>query len=289
MTHRQIADLFCGTNFGYDRFGLQTCLDDIAALGLTHVELWGVAPHLDISAAGPRDIARIRSQLSDRGLAVHCLTPEQMVYPLNIASSDAALRGRSIRYMERGIAIAAELESPLFFLTSGWGLEDEDLDGAWKRSRDALHLITSAAKDAGVRCVLEGLQRWESNLVRSVDDIERMMGEVGEDRLAVALDTIAMAAAGDTIAGYFDRFDERVVHVHLIDGAPTGHLAWGDGTQPIDSWFRELLDRPYEGRVTFEIVSARYRSDPATAHRRSLARACEVMARWNSSNTQPSP
>src|SRR5699024_5938098 len=106
-----------------------------------------------------------------------------------------SIRDASIALMRRAADICAELEIPLLFLTSGRGFENESREEAWARSVDALGQITSYAADLGVTCVLEPLQRHESNLANNSSDLTRMLGEVGAPNLGVALDTVAMATA----------------------------------------------------------------------------------------------
>ena len=81
-----------GSNFAYQHLSLERFLDDMATLEREHLELWGVAPHLHIPALGLADVRKIRRLLLERGLAVECLTPEQVAYPVNLASGTGWLR-----------------------------------------------------------------------------------------------------------------------------------------------------------------------------------------------------
>lgn len=265
------VDQITGSNFSYQHLPFERFLDDMVKLERTHVELWGIAPHLHIPRVDFADVRRIRRQLTERGLSVACITPEQVVYPVNIASAENWLRRDSIDMFKKTADICAELGSPYVFLTPGRGYEDEPVEHAWDRSADALSEIAEYAGSLGLQCVFEPLQRVESNLVNSTADIQRILGQVGADNIGVALDTVAMAVAGETVADYFDAFGESVLHVHLIDGKPAGHLAWGDGELPLESYLRELGEFGYTGFATFEIFGdGNYALDPFAALSRCL-------------------
>lgn len=255
-----------GSNFAYQHHTLERCLDDMADLGMNKVELWGIAPHLHIPQADSARLRKIRGQLLERGLAVSCLSPEQVAYPVNIASGEKWLRDQSLQLFLRAAEVCSELESPLLFLTTGRGYEDQPPEVAWARSVEALQTITRRAAHLGVACVLEPLQRVESNLVTDVGSLRLMLDDVGSSTLGVVIDTVAMAAAGEHVRDYAKTFGEVIRHVHLVDGAPTGHLAWGDGFLDLDEILHELSQLNYSGALTFELFGdGSYALDPRAA------------------------
>jgi protein FrlC len=279
MMNRLSARQVCGSNFSYQHLPFEKFLDDMVELGLQHLEIWGIAPHLHLNQVGSSDLRRIRGQLRERDLRMHCLTPEQVLYPINIASGATWLRELSVDLFRKGADICEELEAPYLFLTSGRGGEDEPREDAWKRSVDSLGAIVTYAERRGVTCLLEPLQRTESNLVISTADIRRMLNDVGSSNLKVALDTVAMAVAGETVADYRREFGADVRHVHLVDGKPAGHLVWGDGELPMSQFVQDLADMDYSGFLTFELFGdGSYSLDPLAALRRCLDAARTALA-----------
>ncbi|MEU5864949.1 TIM barrel protein [Nonomuraea sp. NPDC047529] len=261
-----------GSNFAYQHLPFDRFLDDAAALGREHLELWGVAPQLHVPWLSDAEARAIRRSAAGRGLTVRCLTPEQVAYPVNLASPDGRLRAGSVAMFRRAAELAAELGAELLLLTPGRGFEDEPVAGAWRRSADAIGEICAYAGTLGVSCVLEALQRVESNLVNDAPTLARMIDEVGAPNLGAVLDTVAMAAAGEGVDDYFDALGDRVRHVHLVDGSPTGHLAWGDGELPLAAYLAALGRRGYRGAMTFELFGAGdYAFDPRPVVERCLA------------------
>lgn len=270
---------FCASNFSYFRFPIERFLDDAKSLGIQAIELWGAEPHLNVDEVNKDDLSRLKKLLKERDQHLLCFTPEQCIYPINIAAREGRLRERSVRYFFRCIEICNEMSTPLLFLTSGWGYEDETRDEAWKRARDSISKISNAAAKAGVTLVLEALQPVESNVVNTVQDIIRMRKEVDSSALKVAIDTVGMAVSGNTVAEYMDAFGSDVRHTHFIDGNPAGHMAWGDGNLPLDTFVSELAAGDYTGYFSFELVGPRYWLDPIDPLKRSIEAIRESIVR----------
>ncbi|UWF77515.1 TIM barrel protein [Microbacterium neungamense] len=275
-----LIDRITGSNFSYQHLPLERCFDDMAALGRSQVELWGVAPHAHVPWLTDAEARRIRDAAEARGMRIACFTPEQVAYPVNIASPSPRLRAESVAMFRRAAEIAVQLGAGMLFLTAGRGGEDEETDAGWARAAGALREIAEHAGALGLECVLEPLQRVESNLVNTAADAARMLADVGAGNLGVALDTVAAAVAGDSVDDYFAQLGDRVRHVHLIDGAPAGHLAWGDGELPLDGIVAALERHGYAGLATIELFGdGGYALDPRPAVERSLAAVAEASGR----------
>lgn len=272
------ASQITGTNFVYQNFAFERFLDDMVELGRHRIELWGIAPHFHVPAATTADARRLRSQMAEREQRLYCLTPEQVMYPVNLGSDVAWLRDSSVAMFRRAAELCAELGGEVLFLTPGRGREDEDPDEAWKRSVDGLQQVADHAAGLGVRCVVESLQRSESNLVHDLGSLVHLDEAVNHPNLTIALDTVAMAAGGDTIEDYYAAFGERITHVHLVDGAPSGHRAWGDGELPLAHYLRVLDEHDYSGMMSFEIFGAAYSRDPLRAHRQCQNAVIDALA-----------
>lgn len=261
-----------GSNFAFDRYTFDYCCSAMSRRDIDTIELWGIASHLNLFAQDlSGETERVRSCLEKWSLSVRCVTPEQVIYPVNIAASDEQLRTQSIEYFRRAAIVAERLASPYLFLTSGWGLEDEPETAAWNRSLSSLREIVDFAESRGVRCLIEPLQRGESNVVNTVDDVVRMLSEIGNDTVGVTLDTVAVSANGDSVNSYVTRLGSRIRHIQVVDGSPTGHLAWGDGDLPLDTWLKELTESDIEASLTFEpFGDGRYALNPESVWDKGL-------------------
>jgi protein FrlC len=261
-----------GANFCFQHFPLESVAQVLREFGLREIELWGVAQHLDLFHASDARVDAVRRILADNGLSTWCFTPEQVLYPINIASGDPELRQASIERFCRAAEICAALGGRYLFLTSGRGYETEAPQAAWDRAVEALGKIAGQARRNGIRCLLEPLQRVETNILLDAQGMRRMLDDIGADNIDVVLDTVAMASAGDNVADYFRLFGTRVAHVQLVDGNPAGHLVWGDGDLPLGRNVNELAENGYAGKITFEpFGNGAYALDPIAAWKRNLA------------------
>jgi protein FrlC len=261
-----------GSNFCFQHYPFERVAQAMQDFGMREIELWGIAQHLDLFHAGDARVQSVRRTLADHGISTWCFTPEQVIYPINIASGDAELREASVQRFCRAADICAALGARYLFLTSGRGYETETPETAWQRSVESLARIAAHAGKLGIRCLLEPLQRVESNVLLNAGGVRRMLDEIGADNFDVVLDTVGMAAAGDTVADYLRLFGERIAHVQLVDGTPAGHLVWGDGTLPLGDYLTELAGSGYAGKITFEpFGNGSYALDPLAAWKRNLA------------------
>ncbi len=260
-----------GANFSFQHYPFRWTVERLREFGFREIELWGVAPHLSLFHDSKTQLSEANKVLADNGITVRCFTPEQVLYPVNIASGDKAYREASVESFERAADICAELGGKYLFLTPGRGLESESREIAWEHSVASINRIAAYARACGVSCLLEPLQRVETNVANNADDLHALWRLIDGNDVDVVLDTVAMATAGDSIDLYVSKFGKHIAHVQVVDGTPAGHLVWGDGNLPLDTYLSELASHGYEGTITFEpFGNGSYALDPTTAWRRSL-------------------
>ena len=122
---------------------------------------------------------------------------------------------------------------------SGASYYDESKEDAWNRSVEMMRKVCDYAKANDILVAIEALQPDESVLVNSVEQLKAYLDAVNHPQLKVCIDFGAMARVNNTIQDYFDAFGKDVIHTHFVDGKPTGHLAWSDGTRDLK---QDLLD-----------------------------------------------
>ena len=248
-----------GMNEHFRRYSLDFFLDSMVKLGIENIELWAASPHLYIEDVTYSEVGRIRKEIERRQLQLICVTPEQCIYPVNIAAREPNVRERSIHYFLKSIEVTSELGANMLQIIPGKGYFDEPVEEAWKRSRESLETIAKKAESLDITVVLEALELKESNLITNVSELKRMLNEVGSSHLQAVIDTCPMAAAGETFADCFRELGKDLRHIHFVDSS---HLAPGDGTLPLSQYLEEISRHNYNGYLTLEIVSSRYISDP---------------------------
>lgn len=267
ITRNQIAVM----NIQYKYYPLTHFLDDAVRYGAGNVELWGAAPHFHLEDMTYREVADVRRKIESRGLRLVCFTPEQCVYPVNLAAPSEAARRRSLKFFEDSIRAAGELGASKVLVTTGTGYYDgSDYKDAWSRAADGLYQLGDMAAYYGITLALEVLRHDESNLVYNLPTLKQMLEQLNHPSIGGMIDTIPMALAGESPADYLEALGERLVHVHFIDGAPRGHLAWGDGVLDMKKYLEEFEAYGYQGYLSLEITDGRYVMDPSQSVRQSM-------------------
>lgn len=261
---------FSGMNCHYIRYSMDYFLDSMAELGYERIEIWAASPHYFAPDFDDKKTKNLKNMLDSRNLKLACLTPEQVTYPVNIASREEDVRKRSIELHKKTLEHAALLESPLMLLTPGCGYYDELREDAWKRSADSIAQIVRHAETVGVTIALEHLSPASSNLINSAADLQRMLQDVNLPRLKAMFDVGQVNILGEDVPTYFDLLGDDIVHIHFVDGTPGGHLALGDGDIDLQAALDAIANTGYTGHISLEIADRRYFSNPQLADEQSL-------------------
>ena len=257
-------------NYHYVRFHFTYFLDTAVILGIQNIEVWAAAPHFCLDTLDEKSLLATKRQIQDRGLKVVCVTPEQCSYPVNIAAEEFPLRRKSIQYFKTAIDAAAELNAPYVLVTAGCGYFDADVEDAWERSLSAMKELALYAERKNITLVYEPLSKYSSNLVNNVSQLKKMLDNISSNHVKGMLDTGQMALAEENVYDYPRLLGDNLVHVHLLDATPMGHLALGEGRLPLAEYIDALEDSGYKGYYTFEFTALQYRHAPEIADKKSL-------------------
>ena len=261
----------CGMNLHYQHHSLEYFLDRQVELGLKNVELWGGSPHLYIDDASPERVHTVQNAIQSRGLNLVCYTPETVVYPINIAAEEEHIRWRSLQYLSRGIEIASELGCGRMLLTPGWGYVGREKKRSMEYSLQSIEILTRKAERENVVLALEHLSPISSNLINTSADLKMILERIPSPNLKAMLDTCQVCLAGEHVRDYFEALGENLVHIHLVDGTPGGHLAFGDGELPLQEFVETIGAWGYKGFLSMEISDRRYFEKPELADRQSVS------------------
>lgn len=266
-----------GMNITYRHFPFEHFLDSMTELGVDRIELWAGEPHFHVYRGGLSQVRRIRQELHSRQMRVVCYTPEQCVYPYNLAASDPDLRQKSVDYFIENMYAALELDCSMMLVTSGIGDFHLSEDQSWTYAADSIGRLARVAEQEGVTLALEPLTRFESNLMTDVKGIRKLLDEIRSPALQGMIESVAMHLAGETPEDYFSVLPD-LCHFHLIDGDGTSdaHLALDDGTLDWRGYLTDLQSRGYQGTCTLEIMGHRYYQNPHETVKQSIQKIREL-------------
>ena len=261
-------DRLAGMNMNFNFYPFSYFLDAVTMAGLKNIEIWAGYPHLYSGYDSLLKVQQMASDIKSRELNVVNYTPEALIYPFNVASADKIVQAATLDFYKRNLEYASVLDCHNFLMIGGWGYYNQSIEDAEKRSVDMLSIISEYAGACGVTLLLEPLQYKESNIVIDLKSLQRMLHAVNSPYMKPMLDTVQMVSAGDTIDAYFDAFGQNLKHIHLTEGCPTGHLAWGDGNLPLKDFLHDIEKNDYQGFITLEVSSDA--TDPRPAFDRGL-------------------
>lgn len=178
----------------------------------------------------------------------------------DISSEDPSIRVNGLNYIEDSIRIASEMGSPLFGgpLYSAVGkLRSISSDQKKQEMEWCVENLTKASKTAseyGITLGLEPLNRFESDMVNTVDQALEILKAVNSPQLKIQLDTFHNNIEEKNIADSIRKVGKDLLcHVQGNEsdrGTPgTGNLAW----EEINLALREI---DYQGAVVIETFGA---------------------------------
>src|SRR5579883_1125025 len=164
-------------------------IDHAAAMGFDLIEICVEDPEtIDVAAIGAR--------AASAGVATTicgAFGPNR-----DLSSPDESTRRGALAYLERCVDFAADLGSPFVSgpMYAGVGatqlLDPPARAAQWRRAVASLSAAADYASRRGVRLAVEPLNRFETDLVNTVDQALRLLGDVGAENVGLLLDTFHM-------------------------------------------------------------------------------------------------
>jgi D-psicose/D-tagatose/L-ribulose 3-epimerase len=170
----------------------------------------------------------------------------------DLAAADPALRENALAYLRECVELAAAVGSPHICgpMYSAVGKSrGDDPRVEWRRSVDGLKRAAEHAAEHGVRLAVEPLNRYETDLVNTVEQGLQLCEDVGSDALGLLVDTYHVNIEEKSPGGAFRLAGDRLFHVHACEndrGTPgSGHVDWA-------GMVAALADIDYRGQIVIE-------------------------------------
>lgn len=197
--------------------------------------------------------ARLAEAARDAGLAISicgAFSPER-----DVSSEDPAVRATGVDYLLRCVYVAAEVGSPHVAgpMYAGTGvtrlIPTEMRTAQRQRAAESLRQVAEYAASAGVRLAIEPLNRYETDLVNTVDQALQLCDLIGLPNVGLMLDTYHLNIEELGIGDAIRLAGDRCFHVQASEndrGTPgAGHVPWREVATALD-------DIGYDGWVVIE-------------------------------------
>lgn len=171
----------------------------------------------------------------------------------DIASKDPEIRKNGIRYLTNILIAMDKIDSRSLVgaMYSFWPCDFEEVDkeGAWERSIEGMKEVGKVAKELGIECCLEVLNRYETYIMTDCEEGLKYCEQVGCENVNLLLDTFHMNIEEDNIPEAIRKAGNMLGHLHVGEG---NRKLPGMGSLPWRDIGRALKDIIYDKGVVME-------------------------------------
>jgi fructoselysine 3-epimerase len=256
---------------GYQRNPLEHAFIDAKRFGYDYIELWGGRPHAFAPDLKAGDINEIKRLIDKYQIKVVGFTPEHNAYPYNFMVGTEAMRQDCVKYLKLCLDMGKEMGAEFTLCSPANAGYYTRYDEMWDRLTKTIRELADHAEKIDHKLVVEALTPYESNSVRSANDLARLFDIVDSPYVVGMCDIVPPFVQHESIMAYFDILKDKMVHMHIIDGknGADTHLVPGEGDIPLRELFMELNEIGYKGNITIELVT-NYINEPRMFARKAI-------------------
>lgn len=225
--------------------GLADAFQRAADLGFDAIEIFAPGPDTV-------DRAEVKQLMATHGLEVAAVgTGAGMVkHGLNLTDPSADKRAAAKDFIRQMIDFGAEFQAPAIIgsMQGRWG-GDLDLTAALGLLGDALNELGEHAKSQGVTLIYEPLNRYETNLIKTVADGVAFLKTLKTDNVKLLADLFHMNIEEASLADAIRTGVGHIGHVHFVD---SHRQAAGFGHMNFVPIVQALKDTGYDGYLSAE-------------------------------------
>lgn len=239
---------------GLSTFVLASPFSDRDLALFAQVREWGY-DHVEVCIEDPSVLtpAAVRKAAAEEGLSV--LICGAFGSDRDVSHERNAQRQKGIDYLRRCVEFAATVGSPLvsgpMYAATGQArlLEPHERRAQWDRAVASLATVADHARTDGIALAIEPLNRFETDLVNTVDQGIALCADIATDNVGLMLDTFHMNIEEKSLPEAITRVGPRIFNFQASEndrGTPgTGHTDWS-------GVIRALRAVNYDGGIVVE-------------------------------------
>ena len=213
-------------------------------------------PAIEIAAVPELDVRAARERVDARGLTVSSMCWIGLGYPdRDCAHESDRIRRHAGDYLRLCLEQAHALGAGTLVLVPTFRTQPgrDGRDAELERAAQTIGGAIDDAAAAGVVIALEALNRYETHLLRTLDDAQRLRRLIDSPSVQLMADVFHMNIEEDSIPAALRAHAEHIVHVHLADSQ---RREPGSGHLDFDAVFEALGDNGYTGPLAMEFLPA---------------------------------
>lgn len=197
------------------------------------------------------NIERVRRLVKKYNLSIPAIGtgPAYTMHGLSLVASDKETRKKAVERVKDYLKVGKELGSPVIVgSVKGW---TENPQNGVENLKSCLGECTDFAEESGTGMLIEPLNRYESNIINTLEEAVTLVKEIGSHRVRVMADTFHMNIEEKSICDSMMRAEEYLAHVHFSD---SNRRAPGQGHLDFKKIIGTLQEIGYENFITAEIL-----------------------------------
>jgi len=184
---------------------------------------------------------------------------------LSFTSSDPAVRRAAIERVKSHVPLARRLNAAIILgLLRGITPAGQTHEQSMAYLVEALQECSAVAAAEGVRFALEPLNRYETDLIHTVEQGLDLIQQVGAENFGLLLDTFHMNIEEASMEASIRACGDRIFHFHVAD---SNRWHPGAGHLDFESVLAALRETGYDGYVSGEFMPV---PDADTGARRAI-------------------
>ena len=199
------------------------------------------------------DLDLVKKALADQGLkAIIC---GAFGTSRDLTHDDPAFHQTCFTYLDSCLEIASELGAgfvagPMYSAVGKARLvAPEQRKVEWDRAVSNLRKVCRRAREFGLDLAIETLNRFETDLINTSEDLMRLIGDINEPQAKAVLDGFHLNIEEPDLESAIRRVGDKLIHVQVSEnyrGTPgTGQTNWA-------AWKRGLEAINYRGTISIE-------------------------------------
>lgn len=199
-----------------------------------------------------RRLSRIKRSVDDSGLKLAAVGTGLIYARDHISFTDpnSHKRAQALSIIKNLLRFAAS-ESAILIIGLVRGTLIQRAVGAEDRLRESLIECDSEAEKCGTKIALEAINRYETNLLNTADDVVNVIEKENLSSTGLLLDTFHMNIEERSIADAIRDHASRIAHFHIAD---SNRYSPGFGHLQIEAFLQLLRELRYKGWVSAELL-----------------------------------
>ena len=173
----------------------------------------------------------------------------------DFTNDDPSFHKTSFAYIQSCLDLCVEVGTPFFFFFfySAVGkarmVSAEQRKVEWERAVNNLRIVCDMAAERGLEIALEPLNRFESDLINTSQDVLRLVNDINHPAAKIMLDGFHMSIEERDIEEAITTVGDKLIHLQVSEnyrGTP------GTGQTPWHAYKKGLEAIKYNGTITIE-------------------------------------